>query len=109
MAGHKLVQQGAVRLGDAGVQQRGGRDHQHLGRLGRAGEVKAQAEVAVRHPAGHQDLAVGVRAELRHWPRSWWWMLGHQATRPDQDVDIKQPGAAMCCQVALRISTSGRS
>ena len=29
VAGHKLVQQGAAWLGDAGVQQRGRRHHQH--------------------------------------------------------------------------------
>src|SRR4029453_8614952 len=54
-----------------GVQQRGGGAHQHAGGLGVVvGWVKQQAEVAVRHPAGHKDLAVGVCAELRHRPRS---------------------------------------
>jgi hypothetical protein len=72
--------------------QQGGRgDHQHTGRVIVAGWVQAQAEVAVRYPAGFQDLTVGVRAELRHWPApaagGW---VGHQATRPDQDVDLKR-------------------
>jgi hypothetical protein len=74
------------------VQQRGGGDHQHASGLGVVdGWVEQQAEVAVRHPAGLQDLAVRVCAELRHRPRScYWWMGGHQATRPDQDVDLKR-------------------
>jgi hypothetical protein len=65
VAGHQLIQHGAVRLRDCRVQQRGRRHHQHLGGFG-SGWVQAQAEVAVRHPAGLQDLAVGVGAELCH-------------------------------------------
>jgi hypothetical protein len=42
--------------------------------------VQAQAEVAVRHPAGLQDLAVGVCAELCHRLLSpcWWIITGNQ-------------------------------
>jgi hypothetical protein len=78
VAGHQLIQQRPVRLRDPRMQQRGRRDHQHTGRLGVVvGWVQAQAEVAVRHPAGHQDLAVGVGAELCHWPcPCCWWMGG---------------------------------
>jgi hypothetical protein len=68
--GHKLEQHGAVRLRHGRMQQRMRGDHQHIGRLVVAGRVQAQAEVAVRHPPAHQDLAVRVCAELRHWPRS---------------------------------------
>jgi hypothetical protein len=46
------------------VQQRGGATL-HPGRLGVV-RVEAQAEVAVMHLAGLQDLAVGVAAKLRH-------------------------------------------
>src|SRR5688572_16456605 len=74
------------------MEQRGGGDHQHTGRLVVVVRVEAQAEVAVGHPAGLQDLAVGVCAELRHWSRSccWWMGVGHQATWPYEDVDLKQ-------------------
>jgi hypothetical protein len=68
VAGDQLIQHRPVRLRDAGVQQRGWLHHQHTGRLVVAEWVQAQAEVAVRHPAGLRDLAVGVGAELRHWP-----------------------------------------
>jgi hypothetical protein len=81
VAGHKLVQQGAVWLGDAGVPQRVRRHHQHPAGMLVAGWVQQQAEVAVRHPAGHKDLAVGIGAELCHWPAPAGW-VGHQATRP---------------------------
>jgi alkanesulfonate monooxygenase SsuD/methylene tetrahydromethanopterin reductase-like flavin-dependent oxidoreductase (luciferase family) len=54
--------------GDAGVQQRGRRHHQHPAGVLVAGWVQERAEVAVRHPAGLQNLAVGVGAELCHWP-----------------------------------------
>jgi hypothetical protein len=40
--------------------------------------AQQQANVAVRHPAGLQYLAVGVGAELCYWPHSCWWMGGHQ-------------------------------
>ena len=56
VAGHKLVQQGAAWLGDAGVQQRGRRHYQHTAGALVAGWVQEQAEVAVRHPTGHKDL-----------------------------------------------------
>ena len=74
VAGHQLIQDRAVRLGDLMVQQRGGGDHQHTGPVVIAGRVKAQAEVAVRHPAGLHHFAVRVTAELLHWPRflGWW-------------------------------------
>jgi Insertion element 4 transposase N-terminal len=43
--------------------------------LGAVGQVEEQAEVAIVDPAGLQDLAVDVCAELLHCPRSWcWWM-----------------------------------
>jgi hypothetical protein len=48
------------------MQQRGGGDHQHPGRLGVVGRVQAQTEVAVRHPAGHKDLPESIGAELCH-------------------------------------------
>jgi hypothetical protein len=70
VAGQQRIQQGAVRLRHGRMQQRSGGDHQHLGRLGADGGVKQQAEVAVRHQAGLQALAVSVSAELRHWPHS---------------------------------------
>ena len=77
MPGHKLVQHGAVRLWHGGMQQCGGGDHQYTRRLGVVGRVNVQAEVAVRHPAGLQDLAVRVGAKLRHSPYSCcWWMVG---------------------------------
>jgi hypothetical protein len=82
VAGHQLVQQGAAWLGDAGVQQRGRRHHQHPAGALVAGWVQQQAEVAVRHPAGLQDLAVGIGAELCHWPAPAAGWVGHQATRP---------------------------
>jgi hypothetical protein len=66
VAGHKLVQQRAAWLGDAGVQQRGRRHHQHTAGALVAGWVQEQAEVAVRHPTGHKDLVERIGAKLRH-------------------------------------------
>jgi hypothetical protein len=66
VARQQLVQHGAVRLRHNRMQQRGGGDHQHTGRPRVVVRVEAQAEVAVRDPAGLQDLAVRVGAELRH-------------------------------------------
>jgi hypothetical protein len=68
VAGHKLLQQGAVRLRHDRMQQGGRGDHQHIGRLGVVGRVEAQAEGAIRHPAGLQDLPVGIGAKLRRAP-----------------------------------------
>jgi hypothetical protein len=93
VAGHQFVQQGAVWLGDAGVQQRGRGHHQHPADVLVAGWVQHQAEVAVRHPAELQDLAVGVDAELCHWPAPAAGWVGHQATRPDDGVDLNEPVA----------------
>jgi hypothetical protein len=50
------------------AQQRGRRHPQHPAGALVAGWVQERAEVAVRHPAGLQNLAVGVGAELCHWP-----------------------------------------
>jgi hypothetical protein len=78
VAGHKLVQHGAVRLRHGRMQQRGRRHYQHPARLGvMVGWVQAQAEVAVRHPARLQDLPERVGAKLCHWAcssysRSFW-------------------------------------
>jgi heme-degrading monooxygenase HmoA len=66
VAGHQFLQHGAVRLRHGGMQQRGRDNHQHTGALDVVG--KAQAEVTVRHPARLQHLAMGVCAELHHWP-----------------------------------------
>jgi hypothetical protein len=67
VADHKLIQDHPVRLGDpASAEARRG-NHLHPGRLGVV-RVEAQAEVAVRHPAVLQDLAVGVAAKLRQGP-----------------------------------------
>ena len=66
MASDKPVQHGAVRLRHGRMQQGGRRYHQHTGRLGVVGRVEAQAEVAVRHPAGHKDLAERIGAKPRH-------------------------------------------
>jgi hypothetical protein len=66
VAGQQLVQHGAVRLRHDRMQERGRGDHQHPGTLSVLGRVEQQAEVAVRHPAGLQDLAVDVGAELIH-------------------------------------------
>jgi hypothetical protein len=62
VAGQERIQHGAARLQHDWMQQRGRGDHQHTGRVAVVGRV----EVAVRQPAGLQDLAVGVGAELRH-------------------------------------------
>jgi hypothetical protein len=55
VAGHQLVQHGAVRLRHDWRQQRGRGDHQHTGRLGvMVDRVQVQGEVAVRYPAGRR-------------------------------------------------------
>jgi hypothetical protein len=99
VAGQQLVQHGAVRLRHDRIQQRGGGDHQHTGRLGAGGWVQVQAEAAVRHPAGLQALAVGVDAGL---PTGLLLVLadgwGHQATRPRAAV----LGSALQAQAAGR-------
>jgi hypothetical protein len=87
-AGQQLIQHGAVRLRHNRTQQRSRGDNQHLGSLGVLGRVKQQAEVAVRRPAGLQDLAVRVGAELRHCPSpaaSEWVAPGY---RPGAAVDL---------------------
>jgi alkanesulfonate monooxygenase SsuD/methylene tetrahydromethanopterin reductase-like flavin-dependent oxidoreductase (luciferase family) len=68
-------------LGDAGVQQRGRRHHQHTAGALVAGWVQEQAEVAVQHVAGFQGLAVGVSTELPHRPGSLCWRFRHQGYR----------------------------
>jgi hypothetical protein len=51
-----------------------------------------QAEIAVGDPARLQDLAERVGAELVHFrlPPFSRWTLRDQATRPEEDVDLKQ-------------------
>jgi hypothetical protein len=61
VAGHQLIQDRAIRLRHGRMQQRSRADDQHAGRLGLVGRIEAEAEVAVRHPAQFQDLAVGLR------------------------------------------------
>ena len=73
MAGHQLVQQLAVRLGDLLVQQRGGSDHQHAAGLGCELDerlIQQDSQVAVVDPAGLELLAVSVGAKLGHWQDS---------------------------------------
>jgi len=91
VAGHQLIQQRAVRLRHGGMQQRGGGDHQYTEALDVVS--KEQAEVAVRHPARLQDLAEGVGAELRHWPRSRCWWMGGAAGYPAAHREIELLGA----------------
>jgi hypothetical protein len=67
VAGQQPIQQPAVRLRHTRMQQRRRGDHQHTSTLGVVGRVQEQAKEAVRHPAGLQDLAMGVDAELPHW------------------------------------------
>jgi hypothetical protein len=70
VAGEQLVDETAGRLGNPRMQQRGRGDDQDCAGLGFASGSwrQQQAEVAIRHPAGPQDLAEGVRAELVHCP-----------------------------------------
>jgi hypothetical protein len=68
--------------GTAGYNNPAGLTTSTPGRLVRVVGAEQQAQVAVRHPAGLQQLAVGVWAEVPHGRGSWGgWMGGHQATR----------------------------
>ena len=66
LTGQQLVQKGAIRLRHHRIQQHRRGHHQHPSRPRAAGRVQAQAEVAVRHPAGHKDLAERIGAKPRH-------------------------------------------